>query len=214
MTIKPPPHSVEAEQAVIAACMIRSDIIPQVLNVISPADFYLEKHSLILQAMETGYQCHKYVDMLTLIEALKTSGNLEKSGGEAYLGSISESAYTSAGWKYHAEIVKECAQRRRLIFACQDTALKAEVGDLVETVSALSGSLREIGQSEKAACINNQAVLANVVDRAGSKIPPEGIQAGFSNLDDVSRLGTVEPGNTLYLAARPSIGKTDRKSVV
>lgn len=113
------PHDVDAEKAVLCACLIKPEIISQVADVITPDDFYREAHKIVSEAL---YSLKDASGIITLANWLTSRGQLEKIGGQSYLADLSNCVYTSAGWRYHADIIRAMAQRRKLILECMDTA--------------------------------------------------------------------------------------------
>lgn len=48
-----PPHSVEAEQAVLSGVFLRADLLHEIVDQVSESDFYLPAHRIIF----SGVQC-------------------------------------------------------------------------------------------------------------------------------------------------------------
>lgn len=207
--INAPPQDIEAEKAVIGACLINPTIIPSVCQVLDPGDFYREAHGLILSILS---ELGKQADIIRLRDLARERRQLERLGGEDYLLGLAESVSTSAGWHYHAEIVKKQSRRRKIIIAAHNT-LEEAYGLVVgpeEILSLLKEDIRNIEHDDTykfpdidALC---RALYKNLERQAENKDHYTGLRTGFSNIDKHT-LG-IEPGTTTYLAARPSIGKT------
>ena len=116
--MKVPPHNTEAEQAIVGGILINNDSMNQIMDILSPEDFYRETHAAIFNAMVELYNQGQPIDIITLSQFLKKKDLLEKIGGPDYLGSLVEAVSTSAGIAYHAEIVKDLSVRRKLIIQC------------------------------------------------------------------------------------------------
>ncbi|MFZ7112454.1 MAG: replicative DNA helicase [Desulfatiglandales bacterium] len=206
--MKPLPHDIEAERAVLCAMMIRFEIIPQVKSVLLPGDFYKEAHKHTSRAMfET-----RSGDLVILGDFLKKEGLLEKAGGMACLGNLVDAVSTSAGWPYHADIIKKHSIRRRIIVECQKTldACYDRTSENDQVLSDHKGRLRRIESDQAKDFEESKALIGKVFDdiqtrkdQGGSLV---GAPTGFENLDEPT--GGLEPKTTTYLIARPSVGKT------
>jgi replicative DNA helicase len=116
--LKVPPHNLEAEQAILGGILINNDAMNQVMDILSPDDFYREAHMSLFEGMAELYNLGEPIDMITLSQFLTKKNLLEKAGGTDYLVSLVESVSISAGIAYHAEIVKALSIRRKLIGQC------------------------------------------------------------------------------------------------
>ena len=84
-SLRIPPHSVEAEQAVLGGLMLDNSTWDQVADRITDTDFYRHDHKLIFRAIERLAEEGHPLDVVTLSEALARNGELEHAGGLAYL---------------------------------------------------------------------------------------------------------------------------------
>jgi len=113
--VKVPPHSVEAEQAVLGGLMLDNAGWEVVAELISATDFYRSEHRLIFYAGERLIADDKPLDMVTLGEWLEQSGDLGACGGLAYLGQLAEQTPGASNIRSYAEIVKERSVLRQLV---------------------------------------------------------------------------------------------------
>ncbi|MGB2115086.1 MAG: DnaB-like helicase N-terminal domain-containing protein, partial [Marinobacter adhaerens] len=79
--IKVPPHSVEAEQAVLGGLMLDNRRFDEISEVISASDFYRQDHRLIFGAVERLASESEPLDVVTLAEFLERAGDIEDAGG-------------------------------------------------------------------------------------------------------------------------------------
>ncbi|TLZ17618.1 MAG: replicative DNA helicase, partial [Gammaproteobacteria bacterium] len=100
-----PPHSVEAEQAVLGGLMIDPVAWDNVADVITQADFYRPDHQLIFAAIGTLAGEGKPCDVVTVSQQLERTGKLEPAGGLAYLSSVARDTPTAANARAYADIV-------------------------------------------------------------------------------------------------------------
>lgn len=111
------PHNVEAEQAFLGAIIIDPGAIFRVVSLVYPADFYVERHSCIYQAILDLYEARTPIDFVILCDRLRTAGALSEIGGIAYLARLMRLTPTSVHAEYYAKIVHKYAKLRRVIAA-------------------------------------------------------------------------------------------------
>ncbi|HRX90551.1 MAG TPA: DnaB-like helicase N-terminal domain-containing protein, partial [Steroidobacteraceae bacterium] len=110
-----PPHSVEAEQAVLGGVMLDRNAWDNVGDVVRAEDFYRPDHQLIFKAIATLAQDGKPCDVVTVSQHLERQGELDAAGGLAYIGTLTRDTPSAANARAYAEIVKERALLRELI---------------------------------------------------------------------------------------------------
>jgi replicative DNA helicase len=212
--LQAPPHSLEAEQAVLGAVLQDESALIRVIEIrLAPEDFYREANGLIFQTMRELSEANEPVDLITLSEALKKNGALEKIGGYAYLVELADAVATAANIEHYGRIVRDRATLRRLIQTsgriteqCRGAGAEvAEVLDAAEsaifairegrdlvTIQPLRGLLRE--------AIDN---IESLMSRSGGVT---GVPTGFKDLDELT--GGFQKSDLIILAGRPSMGKT------
>ena len=103
---RPLPQNIEAEQAVLGALIIEGSLINEVLEVLTPDDFYKDSHKNILNAMIELDKATNPIDILTVFEFLKSKDHmLEDVGGSNYLTYLTEIVPTAANITYYSQIV-------------------------------------------------------------------------------------------------------------
>lgn len=121
-----PPHSPEAERGVLCAVMHRNRHLDSLSGMLEPAHFYEPAHVLIWTATLGLYGAGKPVDPITLAQALRRDGDLERAGGAGYLHSISRDPATAAGVDHYADTVLDCYKLRTLLAASHRTAMAVQ----------------------------------------------------------------------------------------
>ena len=106
LTSKIPPHSLEAERAVLGAILLERESLPKAIELLKPADFYKEGHRKIFDATLALFERNEPVDLLTVSEELKRRAELEEVGGAAALASLVEEATTAAHLLSYGAIVR------------------------------------------------------------------------------------------------------------
>src|SRR3712207_990899 len=120
-----PPHSIEAEQAVLGAVMINNQHWESVVERVIDQDFYLAAHRIIFQEMENLARQNSPIDLLTLDQSLQKRGVIDDVGGFAYLAELSKNTPSSANVNAYADIVREKAILRELIGVGNNIAQRA-----------------------------------------------------------------------------------------
>ena len=110
-----PPHSREAERAVLGAILIDPRSIDDVAQAVKPEDFYDQSHISLFDAILELYRQNRPVDVVLVNEELERRGILEQVGGTAALAELCDVVPTSANAEYYAKIVRDRAVQRRLI---------------------------------------------------------------------------------------------------
>ena len=101
------PQSIEAEQSVIGAMIIDKSAIAQVFEKLNEDDFYRDGHKVIYKAIREMYAKDMAVDLVTILEYLKTTDMLDKAGGVTYISELSSSVPTTANLSSYIKIVEE-----------------------------------------------------------------------------------------------------------
>lgn len=205
-----PPYSAEAELSVLGSIMLDNDAMGELAGVVQTDDFYSQQHQLIFAAMCELAARHQPIDVGTLGQHIKDQGNMAIIGGLGTLATLSEGIITAANIRYHAEIVRNKAHLRRVIYAMQERLAQAygQVTDvqeyLVETRQQVVDATTAIVQRGPRR-IDDE--LGKVVVEATSGQNPEGAEpTGFQQFDRT--YGGVWKGLVSVFAGRPSSGKS------
>ena len=107
-----PPQALDVEEAVLGALLIEPNCIDEAMDELSPNCFYSEKHRMIFEAMRSLSNEHVALDLLSVSQKLKSSGNLEAVGGTVALVQLSQKIGAAAHIEYYIRILKQkCIQR-------------------------------------------------------------------------------------------------------
>ena len=142
MTDESAPHNLEAEKAVLGACLINVAAVDVAAAVIDAADFWRDSHARIWRAILTVQSQGAAVDLVTVRDALATSGDLESIGGPAYVSALADGLPRSTNVEHYARIVRRASLHRRAQFLAGRGELEGLAG-VVDALHALdpSGSL-------------------------------------------------------------------------
>ncbi len=208
-----PPQSLEAEQAVLGAIILEGEAITKAIEILSPEDFYSERHRKIYQAMLELFDRNEPIDLITLTEHLRDKGELEDVGGVSYLGTLTTVVPTAANIRYHAKLVREKALLRSLIRACTEIVTKVyeEPEDAEEMIDFAERLIFEISEKRtntsfyhmKDVVKNTFKIIESMYEK---KAVITGIPSGFKDLDALT--SGFQPGDLIIIGGRPGMGKT------
>jgi len=212
-TLKQPPYSLEAEQAVIGGIILANHFIYDVVEILQYDDFYMPIHKEIFKAICWLSDQGKPVDIITTSEYLeKNPSGMVDRNALGYLAEIARNTPSVSNIKSYAKIVANRAVDRRIITAAQSVAnagfsRELETEEKIEMAEIALGSLRpeqRIGVEELNAVIKR---TLNNIDLHSNDSEVEGIiYTGLTDLDQ--RFNGWRPSNLIIIAARPSMGKT------
>ncbi len=216
VTDRLPPHSVEAEQAVLGGVLLDPDACMgeciERLGV-NPQVFYDVRHQAIYQTLLQMHEQRTAIDPITLYVRLRGSPALEECGGLEYLSGLPNKTPSAANLKYHLDIVQDKFAARRVIQVCQEAQeqafqTKEGVGPLLDTLERRIMAIRSPLKIESYSSMTEVLPLAmNQIEtacNAGGK--PLGIGTGLVDLDRAT--SGLKPGEVIIVAARPGMGKT------
>jgi len=213
--LKVPPHSIEAEQAVLGGLMLDNNAWERVSDAVSDGDFYRHDHRLIFRAVVTLAERNSPFDVVTLSEQLDKEGHLSQVGGLAYLGELAKNTPSVANIKAYAQIIRERATLRQLIGISNDIADMAYAPQGKSAVEVLDEAERQIFQIAEArpkagGPVGINEILVKTIDRIDELFNTNegltGISTGFTDLDSMT--SGLQPADLVIVAGRPSMGKT------
>jgi len=211
-----PPQNIEAEQSVIGAIMLENEVLPSVMEYLSPDDFYRDAHKRIYSAMLDLYDKDEPIDLITLTDQMRKRNELEVIGGASYLSSIVSQVPTSANVRYHARIVKEKAILRSLISTATEIIRMGyepdtsglDIDQILDEAETKIFSISE--RRVKSSCIHIKDVLKDTIELVDKLYDKKelitGLPSGFIDLD-ITTTG-FHPGELVVVGARPGMGKT------
>lgn len=208
-----PPQDIDAEKSLIGAIMISDKVLPEILTIIKPSDFYDNRHKIIFAAMSDLYDRHIPIDLVTLTSELRSQKKLNEIGKAQYLTDLSNYVPTASNAVAYANIIEKMSTRRRLISAGTEIVEKAfndnaSVDDLIGTAEK---ELFEV--SDKVIRSDYEPMedlLADALDRIEelhkNKGSLRGLKTGFRDLDKMT--AGFQKGDLIIIGARPAMGKT------
>jgi replicative DNA helicase len=211
-----PPHSVEAEQAVLGGLMLDPVAWDNVADAVTVQDFYRPDHRLIFAAIAALAGEARPCDVVTVSQQLERSGELEGAGGLAYLSAIARDTPSAANVRAYAEIVRERSLLRQLIRAGTEIASAVFDNDgqtARELVDRAEQRVFEIAEGtfrRREGAVAVRQLLPGVIDQIdewhNNPDKLRGLPTGFTDFDKLT--GGLRPGDLVIVAGRPSMGKS------
>src|SRR5271169_2281861 len=114
---RPLPQNTEAERSILGAILLDNNALNAALEKLKPEDFFHDHHRRIYLQMITLGEAQQAIDLVTLTDQLHRSGELESSGGAAYVAQLMDGVPHVSNVEHYARIVKEKSLLRALIHA-------------------------------------------------------------------------------------------------
>ena len=214
--IKIPPHSIEAEQAVLAGLMLSEQSIDDVFVLVNVNDFYTKAHQAIFSAILDLSRRNKPYDLIATISHLESIGDLELAGDKTYLVEIIESTPSASNLLFYANIVREKAILRHMIEACNKISEQCyftkgkDVREVLDFAESQIMTIAEHGSGKERNYKGIEELLASAVDKLDELFNTEGTITGeethLTEFDDIT--AGLQKSDLIIVAGRPSMGKT------
>ncbi|NLK94959.1 MAG: replicative DNA helicase [Clostridiales bacterium] len=207
------PQSIEAEQSVIGSMIIDKNAIIKATEKLKEEDFYRDGHKIIFKAIFHMLKNDMAVDLVTLLEYLKSTEQLEKAGGVTYITEVSSSVPTTANLEAYIKIVEEKSILRKLIKA-STKIIEDSYNRQGEVENVLDNAEKKIFDIAEKRNTSDFEPLNQVLERGfleierlfNNKGEITGISSGIKDLD--AKTSGFQKGDMVLIAARPSMGKT------
>ncbi|CAN7310927.1 replicative DNA helicase [Rhizobacter sp. LjRoot28] len=215
--LRVPPHSVEAEQAVLAGLLLDNSAWDRAGDLLKDTDFYRAEHRLIYGALGGLMNAGKPADVITVFEHLQMQGKAEECGGLVYLNALAQSVPSAANLRRYAEIVRERSVLRKLVATSDEIATAAlnpqgrNVSEILDEAESKIFKIGEEGSRSREGFLSMDQLVVQLIDRVNElhengAEDVTGVRTGFYDLDRMT--SGLQPGDLIILAARPSMGKT------
>jgi len=207
------PQNLDAERAVLGACILDKDAVIKIAEFLTPENFYDDRHRLIYEAILELYEDREPIDLVTVPDKLTKRKVLSKVGGIAYITDLLNQTPTASNVESHGKLVRNAYIRRKLI---QISSELSELGfddseDVEDMLDKAEQKVFGISQQHlKGEFVSLRKALEESFDLLDelyrNKGQLRGISTGFKSIDN--KLNGFRPSNLIILAARPSVGKT------
>ena len=208
-----PPNSLDAEHAVIGACLADNEQIPAVARLLKPEYFYSQKNNYLFKAILHLFEKGSPVDLTTLSNLLDKKGKLAAAGGSVFLITCIEAISTPQRAAHYAEMVRESYKSRRLVEICSQAQSKAfdgtppsEINEfLASNVFELRKSTESREQAEQMPGLMYRS-LNRIRAAMDSEKPLSGIDTGFELFNRCFH--GWQKKHMIIIGGRPKHGKT------
>ncbi|HVA93447.1 MAG TPA: replicative DNA helicase [Candidatus Dormibacteraeota bacterium] len=210
---RPMPQNMEAERSILGAILLDNNALNAAIEKLKPEDFFHDHHRRIYQQMIALGETQQAIDLVTLTDQLHRAGELESSGGPAYIAQLMDGVPHVTNVEHYARIVKEKALLRGLIHAThaiQQQALEGEE-DADAILDRAESSIFQLAEDRaRTGLVGMHDVVTESRERishiyeGGHRIT--GLSTGYDLLDNLT--SGFQSSELLILAARPSMGKT------
>jgi replicative DNA helicase len=112
---KVPPQAKDLEEAILGAIMLEKGAFDTVVEILKPECFYVDAHQRIFSAMKSLANKSQPIDILTVVEELRTGEELDVVGGPYYVTKLTNAVVSSANIEAHSRIVLQKFVQRELI---------------------------------------------------------------------------------------------------
>lgn len=204
------PHNIEAEQAVLGACLLSRDALDRVSDL--RADHFFDPvHGRIFEMIQSRHAAGELVSPVVLRAVANQIEGIDELGGSDYLARLATCVTSLSATPDFAAAIKELAARRTLALLAEEIASEAanpvlRLSDTMERAEAGLSSIREAASTRQP-----YRSLSEAADEAFEEVEramrgERGNRTGLADLD--ATLGGLHPGDLIVIAGRPGMGKS------
>ena len=210
--LKKLPFSLVTEQSLLGSIIIAPEALDDVVQIITPADFYIEEHAQIFMTIKDLFVNSRDIDFVTLVDALVTKGVYNETAAADYITQLVHKGNNALNVKDYAKIIKDKSLLRKLIDVCDEVSEKAysEEGEAAHLVDYAESLVFEIAQGRDSKNFRHISDVINEVYRNLHEMAEgeaaQGTKTGFSGVDAV--LAGMGNSDLILVGARPGMGKT------
>ncbi|MDP2424593.1 MAG: replicative DNA helicase [Bacteroidales bacterium] len=210
---KLPPQALELEEAVLGAIMLEKDALTAVIDKLKPEIFYREIHQMIYRGIVELFRRSEPVDILTVTNELKSSGELEIVGGAYFIAQLTNRVSSAANVEYHAHIIIQKFIQRELIRISSEIIQDAfeDTTDVFDMLDKAEQNLFAVSESNLRRNVMDMPTLIkeaidNIERAKNIEGHLSGVPSGFTKLDGFT--AGWQKSDLIIIAARPGMGKT------
>lgn len=210
------PHSPEAEQGVLACCLLDpATCVGRCITDLKAGgdEFHDLRHQSIFQAMKDMFEDNEPLDVITLQQRLKDNQLLEQCGGISYLAQLPETVPSASNLPTYLEVVRSKHMLREMIRACTETVgriydYEGDVNSVLDEAERAVLAVRQLrGESQEFSAKELVYRAIDAIDKMHQRQGQlDGLATGFTDLDKMT--GGLHGGEFLVIAALPGVGKT------
>ncbi len=210
---KTPPQALDLEESVLGALMLDQNALTNIIEILRPEFFYKLEHQIIFKSIVVLFESAQPVDILTVVEQLRSDGKLEEAGGAYYVSQLTNRVVSAAHIEFHARILSEKFIQRELIRISTETLTESyeETTDVVDLLDKTEQRLMDINDNNFRTDYADMHLLMksamDEIEKSQQNVNGvSGVPTGFTDLDRIT--AGFQRGTLIILAARPAMGKT------
>jgi len=214
-----PPHSLDAEQAVLGGLMLDGgdERTLKVMAMLKPESFFSGPHASIFTAIKDLLARNQPIDPLTLSDVLEASD--KQYGGFSYLAELTKNTPSVANLVHYAAVVRDKAMERYAIMKLNEATEmlysrnSMTAVEKLESISALTTQISDYAKTGNRRGLRSFGdVMDSWVADLEKRFDPNGEQRGMStgipSLDRMLAPKGLVKGSLFVIGARPKMGKT------
>ena len=209
-----PPHSEEAEEAVLCSILLSKLAIPKVVEHLQSDAFYNPRNKMIYEAAIQLWNDNSGVDATTLFDTLRKNGTDKLAGGAGYIAELTKVVPSAVNVEQYSRIVLEhylkrllLEQGEKIVARCYD-----QTSNVVDEIDAAEQAIFQISEKRFLRSFSSlhdltlkvMGTIESLRNRDTGGIT--GVSTGYPELDRY--LGGFQKSDLIIIAARPSMGKT------
>jgi len=212
-TDRPAPHSLDAERAVLSACLRNETAMGEAVGLLAADDFHHPRHRAVFAAIQQLMQNGEPVEPVSIAVEMDRQGLLAEFGGPGFIEELLDVGSSPANLGYHARAVAERARLRRLIEISHEVSRDAFEGttpadELLDHAQNELFQLAQVAERRSFVPLKQLAgeTFQQIQEAAQSKEEFTGVPSGFTGLDKIT--GGMQRSDLIIIAGRPAMGKT------
>ena len=201
---------INTEACILSGVFSQPEFVLDVIENLSEERFYYKRHKIIFKAMREMFNKNISIDILTLINYLKSRNKLKEAGGAKYINEISDFTYSAAHGKDWIKILNNAFILRQLDLEAKNTISAINNGgDVAEILSDAQKRILSISDTNKQEYKHISDIAQDFMEEkeniiSGKKVIDKyytGIEYIDSNIDIVK-------GRLVVVGAKRSVGKS------
>lgn len=212
----PPPHNIEAEQALLGAMLADNDAFTVVDGLVSPRDFFEPFHQRLFKTIGDEIRHGRLAEPSLLAQYFLIDPAFQQFGGLSYLLDLLDKAPPSNRADQYAKAVRSVALRRDVVRIAKDIAHRAQndaQADGGQMMADLERDILAVRTGKDDLSLQSWSEVSRAVVYGMDK-PDERslIKLGLAKIDKM--LGGAEIGDLIVLGGRPGMGKSALAAVI
>ena len=207
------PQEKELEMVVLGAIMVDSSAMDNLASGFNRECFYHDQHKFIFDSMLKLRVANNPIDLVTVMEKLKSTQRLNKAGGPAYLAELTNRVASAANIEYHSRILMQSMIKRQCIRIGAEAIRRGSSPefDSLDLVHDMEAELFKLVNLHTSGSIKTgsqiaMAVAKRITSARNSTSDIVGLPTGFKEIDRI--FSGLQAPDLWCIAARPGMGKT------